>query len=137
MEVYAQIDAKVLGLRLDEEAQRPKPEAVALLSSHLLTIDQLRDALLEIDALHQAPAGKIAHPVRLDLAPLWPSRGWIFRGISAIAQRLIWPVLPQKNRQSGMETYLQTLRACPVGLMNFPSGAAPPMRFIPQKPSNS
>lgn len=97
MEVYAQIDAKVLGLRLNEEAQRPKPETFALLSSHLLTIDQLRDALLEIDALHQAPAGKIAHPVSLDLAPLWPGRGWIFRGISAIVQRLLLPVLPQKN----------------------------------------
>lgn len=54
--------------------------------------------------------------------------------LSALAQRLLWPVLPQKSLQDGMQTYLQTLiDSLARGIAELPLGRRTAQGLFPSK----
>ncbi len=81
--VCEKIDEGLVALRSDTAAQSLSPAEVGTISAHLLTLTELRETLLGIDAWNQTPSQKIPRPESLALAPAWPDATWIFRATRA------------------------------------------------------
>lgn len=79
--VFQELDAGLISLRGGEGAARVSPAGWMALSAHLLALSELRDLLVQIDDIEQAPAKSLGADEQMALAPAWPGPEWIFRGL--------------------------------------------------------
>lgn len=81
--LQAAVEAKLLALRANPASGRIEAFESGDLSGHLLALEELGGVVRGVDALVSDPAKKVSLRESLALAPAWPDRPWIHRGIRA------------------------------------------------------
>ena len=82
-EVARQIGATMIDLRDNHEAQNLAPAEIVNVSGQLLALQELRQVILDLDALWRPEESHAPRADKLALAPPWPDLFWLRHGIRA------------------------------------------------------
>jgi len=82
-EVARQIGAAMIDLRDNHEAQNLAPAEIVNVSGQLLALQELRQVILDLDALWRPEESQAPRADKLALAPPWPDLFWLRHGIRA------------------------------------------------------
>lgn len=82
-DLWSRLDSEILKLRADPELKTLPSFETAGISIHLLNLRELSDLVLEMDRVDHSGPEEHSITESLALAPAWPSRHWIHRGIRA------------------------------------------------------
>ena len=82
-EVARQIGAAMIDLRDNHEAQNLAPAEIVNVSGQLLALQELRQVILDLDALWRPEESHAPRADKLALAPPWPDLFWLRHGIRA------------------------------------------------------
>ena len=82
-EVARQIGATMIDLRDNHEAQNLAPAEIVNVSGQLLALQELRQVILDLDALWRPEESQAPRADKLALAPPWPDLFWLRHGIRA------------------------------------------------------
>ena len=82
-EVARRIGAAMIDLRDNHEAQRLAPSEIVNVSGQLLALQELRQVILDLDALWRPEESHAPRADKLALAPPWPDLFWLRHGIRA------------------------------------------------------
>ena len=82
-EVARQIGATMIDLRDNHEAQNLAPAEIVNVSGQLLALQELRQVILDLDALWRPEESHAPRAEKLALAPPWPDLFWLRHGIRA------------------------------------------------------
>ena len=82
-EVARQIGAVMIDLRDNHEAQNLAPAEIVNVSGQLLALQELRQVILDLDALWRPEESHAPRADKLALAPPWPDLFWLRHGIRA------------------------------------------------------
>ena len=82
-EVARRIGAAMIDLRDNHEAQRLAPSEIVNVSGQLLALQELRQVILDLDALWRPEESHAPRAEKLALAPPWPDLFWLRHGIRA------------------------------------------------------
>jgi uncharacterized membrane protein YccC len=82
-QVAARIGTTVVSLRTDPAVQKLEAAEVVDVSGTLLALRELRQVMLDLDALWQAPESPPPREEGLALAPPWPDGFWLRHGVRA------------------------------------------------------
>ena len=82
-EVARQIGAAMIDLRDNHEAQNLAPAEIVNVSGQLLALQELRQVILDLDALWRPEKSQAPRADKLALAPPWPDLFWLRHGIRA------------------------------------------------------
>ena len=82
-EVARQIGAVMIDLRDNHEAQNLAPAEIVNVSGQLLALQELRQVILDLDALWRPEESHAPSADKLALAPPWPDLFWLRHGIRA------------------------------------------------------
>ena len=83
VEVARQIGATMIDLRDNHEAQNLAPAEIVNVSGQLLALQELRQVILDLDALWRPEESHAPRADKLALAPPWPDLFWLRHGIRA------------------------------------------------------
>lgn len=82
-EVARQTGATMIDLRDNHEAQNLAPAEIVNVSGQLLALQELRQVILDLDALWRPEESQAPRADKLALAPPWPDLFWLRHGIRA------------------------------------------------------
>lgn len=82
-ELAGRIGATIVALRADPAAQRLEPAEIVGVSGSLLAFQELRQTILDLDALWQAEESPPPREEKIALAPPWPDGFWLRHGVRA------------------------------------------------------
>jgi uncharacterized membrane protein YccC len=82
-EVARKIGAAMIDLRDNHEAQSLAPAEIVNVSGQLLALQELRQVILDLDALWRPEESQAPRADKLALAPPWPDLFWLRHGIRA------------------------------------------------------
>jgi hypothetical protein len=82
-EVARKIGAAMIDLRDNHEAQSLAPAEIVNVSGQLLALQELRQVILDLDALWRPEESQAPRADKLVLAPPWPDLFWLRHGIRA------------------------------------------------------
>lgn len=82
-EVARQIGAAMIDLRDNHEAQNLTPAEIVNVSGQLFALQELRQVILDLDALWRPEESQAPRADKLALAPPWPDLFWLRHGIRA------------------------------------------------------
>ncbi len=82
-EVANRIGTTIISLRTDPAVQRLEAAEIVDVSGTLLALRELRQVMLDLDALWQTPESPPSREEALALAPPWPDGFWLRHGVRA------------------------------------------------------